>query len=209
VRPRRIFLVMRILVIGATGTIGRPLVAALQGRHDLVLASRQQAHEKVDLTDPASIRALYQRVGKLDAVVCVAGEAKFSPLASLTDDDFAFSLKSKLMGQVNIVRYGFDSVNDGGSFTLTSGVLASQPMIGSGAVSLVNSGVEGFGRSAALEAPRGIRVNIISPPWVTETLIAYKMDPAGGMPAADVARAYVDSVEGKQSGRVILPALTS
>jgi NAD(P)-dependent dehydrogenase (short-subunit alcohol dehydrogenase family) len=200
---------MRILIVGATGTIGRPLVAALQGRHELVLASRQQAHEKVDLSDPASIRALYKRVGKLDAVVSAAGEAKFSPLAKLTDDDFAFSLKSKLMGQVNLVRYGIDSVNDGGSFTLTSGVLASQPMIGSGAVSLVNSGIEGFTRAAALEAPRGIRVNIISPPWITETLIAFKMDPTGGMPAADVARAYVDSIEGKQSGHVISPKFVS
>ena len=181
----------------------------MQGRHELVLASRQQAHEKVDLSDPASIRALYKRVGKLDAVVSAAGEAKFSPLAKLTDDDFAFSLKSKLMGQVNLVRYGIDSVNDGGSFTLTSGVLASQPMIGSGAVSLVNSGIEGFTRAAALEAPRGIRVNIISPPWITETLIAFKMDPTGGMPAADVARAYVDSIEGKQSGHVISPKFVS
>ncbi|MBA2683099.1 MAG: short chain dehydrogenase, partial [Gemmatimonadota bacterium] len=200
---------MRILIIGATGTIGRPLVAALQGRHELVLASRQQAHEKVDLSDPDSIRALYKRIGRLDAVVSAAGEAKFSPLAMLSDDDFAFSLKSKLMGQVNLVRYGFDSVSDGGSFTLTSGVLASQPSIGSGAVSLVNSGVEGFGRSAALEAPRGIRVNIISPPWITETLIAFKMDPTGGMPAADVARAYVEAIEGKHSGSVISPKFVS
>jgi NAD(P)-dependent dehydrogenase (short-subunit alcohol dehydrogenase family) len=196
---------MRILIVGATGTIGRPLVAALQDRHDLVLASRHKAHEQVDISDPASIRALYKRVGKLDAVVSAAGDAKFAPLASLGDDDFAFSLKNKLMGQVNLVRHGFDAVNDGGSFTLTSGVLASQPMIGSGAVSLVNSGIEGFMRAAALEAPRKIRVNAVSPPWVTETLIAFKMDPSGGMPAADVAKAYVASIEGKQSGAVISP----
>jgi NAD(P)-dependent dehydrogenase (short-subunit alcohol dehydrogenase family) len=196
---------MRILIVGATGTIGRPLVAALQDRHDLVLASRHKAHEQVDISDPASIRALYKRLGKLDAVVSAAGDAKFAPLASLADDDFAFSLKNKLMGQVNLVRHGFDAVNDGGSFTITSGTLASQPMIGSGAVSLVNSGIEGFTRAAALEAPRKIRVNAVSPPWVTETLIAFKMDPSGGMPAADVAKAYVASIEGKQSGAVISP----
>lgn len=197
---------MRILIVGATGTIGRPLVAALEGKHELVLASRQKSHEQVDLADPASIRALYKRVGKLDAVVCAAGEARFKPFAQLSDDDFEFSMGSKLMGQVNLVRYGFDSVNDGGSFTLTSGILAQQPMIGSGAVSLVNSALEGFTRAAALEAPRKIRVNVVSPPWVTETLIAYKMDPKGGLPAADVARAYVASIEGKQSGVVISPS---
>jgi NAD(P)-dependent dehydrogenase (short-subunit alcohol dehydrogenase family) len=197
---------MHILIVGATGTIGRPLVAALEGKHELVLASRQKSHEQVDLADPASIRALYKRVGKLDAVVCAAGEARFKPFAQLSDDDFEFSMGSKLMGQVNLVRYGFDSVNDGGSFTLTSGILAQQPMIGSGVVSLVNSALEGFTRAAALEAPRKIRVNVVSPPWVTETLIAFKMDPKGGLPAADVARAYVASIEGKQNGVVISPS---
>ena len=138
-----------------------------------------------------------------------AGEARFSPFASLTDDDFAFNLKSKLMGQVNLLRYGLDCVRDGGSFTQTSGVLASQPMVGSGAISLVNAGLEGFTRAAALEAPRGTRVNIISPPWITETLIAFKMDPTGGMPAADVARAYVEAIEGKISGAVVSPMFLS
>ena len=198
---------MRILIVGATGTIGRPLVAALQGKHELVLASRQKAHEKVDIADPASIRALYKRVGKLDAVVSASGEAKFAPLATLTDEDFAFSIRSKLMGQVNLIRYGFDSVNDGGSFTITSGTLAREPMVGGAVASLLNGGLDSFTRAAALEAPRNIRVNVVSPPWVTETLIAFKMDPSIGIPAAEVARAYVESIEGKQTGAVISPGV--
>lgn len=109
------------------------------------------------------------------------------------------------MGQVNLVRYGFDSVNDGGSFTLTSGTLANEPMVGGAAPSLVNGALNSFTRAAALEAPRKIRVNVVAPPWATETLIAYKMDLAGGMPAEEVARAYVASVEGKQTGQVISP----
>jgi NAD(P)-dependent dehydrogenase (short-subunit alcohol dehydrogenase family) len=200
---------MRILIVGATGTIGRPLVAALQDRHELVLASRHKAHEHVDIADPASIRALYKRVGKLDAVVAVAGEAVFRPLAELTDEDFALSVRSKLMGQVNLVRYGFDSVNDGGSFTLTSGTLADEPMAGGAAASLVNGALNSFTRAAALEAPRKIRVNVVAPPWVTETLIALKMDASEGMPSVDVAPAYVESIEGKQTGQVIRPRLVS
>jgi NAD(P)-dependent dehydrogenase (short-subunit alcohol dehydrogenase family) len=200
---------MRILIVGATGTIGLPLVAELEGRHDLVLASRTKAHEQVDISDPSSIRALYKRVGKLDAVVSASGEAKFAPLATLTDDDFAFSLRSKLMGQVNLVRYGFDWVSDGGSFTITSGTLAREPMVGGAAASLLNGALDSFTRAAALEAPRGIRVNVVSPPWVTETLIAWKMDPAGGMPATEVARAYVESIEGRQSGAVLTPGATA
>ena len=109
------------------------------------------------------------------------------------------------MGQVNLIRYGFDSVNDGGSFTITSGTLAREPMVGGAVASLLNGGLDSFTRAAALEAPRNIRVNVVSPPWVTETLIELKMDPTIGLPAAEVARAYVDSIEGKQTGAVISP----
>jgi len=144
-------------------------------------------------------------VGRVDAVVSAAGDARFKPLAQLTDDDFAFSLDNKLMGQVNLVRYGIDSVNDGGSFTLTSGVLAQQPMPGSAAISLVNAGIEGFARAAALELPRGQRINVVSPPWVAETLAAMGQDPSNGLPASVVAKAYVRSIEGSETGSVISP----
>ena len=196
---------MRILLIGASGTIGQAIAAALKDRHDLVLASRQKSHEQVDITDPHSIRALYRRVGKLDAAVSAAGGAAWKPLADLTDTDFTMSLGYKLMGQINVVRYGIDSVRDGGSFTLTSGVLAQHPAPGSAAVTLVNSGVEAFARAAALELPRGLRVNVVSPPWVSETLRAMGRDPSGGLPADAVAKSYVACVEGRGTGQVIVP----
>ena len=200
---------MRILVIGATGTIGKEVVAALGKRHDIIAASQHKAHERVDIADPSSLRSLFQRVGKVDAIVSAAGNAAWKPLAELSDADFAFSLGHKLMGQVNLARLGFANVTDGGSITLTSGVLAQQPMVGSAAVSLVNAGLEGFTGAAALEAPRGIRVNIVSPPWVSETLKAMGQDPSSGLPAADVARAYVQSGEGSDRGRVISPRASS
>lgn len=157
------------------------------------------------MAEPESIRAMYAKLGTVDAVISAAGGAKMKPIGELTDDDFAFSMKYKLMGQVNLVRYGFDNVRDGGSFTITSGVLGMHPMPGSAAVSLVNMGLEGFMRAAALEAPRGIRVNVVSPPWVTETLIAYNMDPSIGLPAAVVAKSYVESVTGSATSTVIIP----
>ncbi len=197
---------MRILVVGASGTIGRAVVSALSAGNEVITASRNSKDAPVDMADPASIQALYRRVGKVDAVVSAAGQAKFAPLANLSDADFRFCLDKKLMGQVNLVRFGFASMNDGGSFTLTSGVLSRSPMPGSGAISLVNAGLEGFARAAALEAPRGIRVNVVSPPWVKETLIALKMDPSIGLPADVVARAYVRSVTGKESGATLEPA---
>jgi NAD(P)-dependent dehydrogenase (short-subunit alcohol dehydrogenase family) len=195
---------MRILLIGATGIIGRAVAASLS-KHDLILASHHKAPEKVDIADPASLRALLTRVGQVDAIVSAAGSAAWKPLGELSDADFDFSLRNKLMGQVNIARFGFASVKDGGSITLTSGYLAQNPVVGSAAVSLVNSGLEGFARAAALEAPRNIRVNVVSPPWVSETLQAMGQDPKGGLPASVVAKSYVASVEGKDTGKIIAP----
>jgi len=196
---------MRILLIGATGTIGKAIAVALGPRHEVLLASRQQAPLHVDIADPESIQRLYAKAGTVGAVIGAAGQARFKPLDDLVDADFRFSLDNKLMGQVNLVRYGLGAVADHGSITITSGILAQRPSRGSGAVSLVNAGLEGFVRAAALEAPRGIRINVVSPPWVTETLQALGMPLQGGLPAATVAQAYVRSVEGTETGQVISP----
>ena len=196
---------MRILVIGATGTIGKEVVAALSNGNEIIGVSHKSTPITVDMANIDSIRKMYASVGKVDAVISAAGNAAFKPLLELSDDDFLFSLQNKLMGQVNVVRYGWENVRDRGSFTLTSGVLAQKPMQGSGAVSLVNSALEGFGRAAANEAPRGIRVNVVSPPWVTETLIKYRMDPSIGLPAKTVAQAYVRAVSGNANGEVLSP----
>jgi len=198
---------MKIVVIGATGTIGAPVVEALAARHEVIRASRH-GRPAIDIDDPASIAAFYRElgVGSVDAVVCAAGAGRFRPLEELTDEDFAFSFASKLMGQINVVRRGIPHLRDNGSFTLTSGVLAQKPAPGSGAIAPVNAAVEAFARAAALELPRGLRINVVSPPWVRETLQKLGRDPAGGLPAADVARAYVAAVEGRQNGAVIDPA---
>lgn len=196
---------MKVIVIGATGTIGSAVVSAISQRHEVLQASHSRSPLKIDLSQKDSIIAMFRAAGRVDAVVCAAGLAQFATLAQLSDEDFELGLRSKLMGQVNVVRLGMEFVNDGGSFTITSGILARTPMPGSAAISLVNAGLEGFMRAAALEAPRGIRVNAVSPPWVQETLKKLGMDPSIGLPAAEVARAYVRSLEGKETGIVIEP----
>ena len=194
---------MRVLVIGATGTIGTAVTRALQPAHEVLPASHSKADFTVDLGDAESIRDLFSRCGRVDAVVSAAGQAPFRPLLELSDADFALALGNKLMGQVNLVRLGVQAVTDGGSFTLTSGILSRQPMAGGAAISLVNAGLEGFVRGAALELPRGIRINAVAPGWVRETLVAMKMDPSSGAPAALVAEAYVRCVEGAMTGQVV------
>jgi NAD(P)-dependent dehydrogenase (short-subunit alcohol dehydrogenase family) len=194
---------MRILVVGATGLIGTPVARALEVNHEVLRASLKGSELQVDLANPESIRNLYAKVGKVDAVVSVAGQAVFRPLSALSDADFELGLNNKLMGQINLVRLGIESLKDGGSFTLTSGQLSRWPAPGSVAVSVVNAGVEAFARAAALELPRGLRINAVAPGWVRETLLALKMDPAPGVPAIEVAQTYVKAVEGKMTGQTI------
>jgi NAD(P)-dependent dehydrogenase (short-subunit alcohol dehydrogenase family) len=195
--------VMKIIVIGATGTIGAAIVRALRPRHDVIEASRRGPH-KADIQDARTIAALLDQ-HRPGAVICAAGGAAWKPLADLTDADFESSLHDKLMGQVNVIRTALTRLPDASSVVVTSGVLAQQPMANAAAVSLVNAGLEGFVRVAALEAPRGIRVNVVSPPWVAETLKAMGQDPKHGMPADTVAKAYVAAVEGAMKGETIRP----
>ena len=194
---------MKVIVVGATGTIGRAVVQALGNRHEVVPVSLSKSVIKVDIADKASINRMFQATGRVDAVISAAGLAKFGPMNSLTDADFALCLENKLMGQVNLVRIGIDHINEHGSITLTSGILSRRPMKGSTAISLVNAALEGFGRAAALEMPRDIRVNIVSPNWVVDTLKAFNMDPSAGTPVEVVAQAYVTALEGSMNGTVL------
>jgi len=194
---------MKVVVIGGNGTIGTKVADALAKKgHEVVRASRT-SEAPVDIERPETIRALFSKTKSIDAVVVCAGGGGWGPLEKLTDEDFAFSLRSKLMGQVNLIRIAKDFVKDNGSITVTSGILSTQPQPGSAAVSLINSGLEGFVRAASLEMPRGVRVNVVSPPWVKESLRAMKMDDSHGLAAADVAKAYVAAVEGIANGQVL------
>ncbi len=196
---------MKIIVIGATGIIGAKVADALSAKkHEVIRASRN-GDIKVNLDDSATIRALFERVNDVDALVSCAGNAAFKPFSQLTDADYQLGLRSKLMGQVSAARIASEHLRDGGSITLTTGVLAMHPIRGSASVSLVNAGLEGFVRAAALEIARRLRINAVSPPWVKETLVKLGMDPAPGLSAADVAKAYVAAVEGSQQGAILDP----
>jgi NAD(P)-dependent dehydrogenase (short-subunit alcohol dehydrogenase family) len=194
---------VRVIVVGATGTIGKEVVKALAARgHDVVGASRT-GKVKVDLQDTDSIDRLFIDNGPFDAAISCAGNAAFKPLTELTVADFEVGLRSKLMGQVNLARIGARHVREGGSITLTSGVLATRPMTGGSAVSLVNAAIDAFVRAADFESPRGVRFNSVSPGWITETLVTLGMDPAPGLSAAHCAKFYVAIVEGSQRGQVV------
>jgi NAD(P)-dependent dehydrogenase (short-subunit alcohol dehydrogenase family) len=191
---------VKAIVVGGTGVVGNAVVEALRPRHDVIAASRSGEH-RVDVADPRSISALLASVGDVDAVVCCAASAPLTPLA---DDAFVANLEAKLVGQVQLVRHAIAHLRDGGSVTLTSGRIP-EATPGSAGGALVNAGLEAFVEAAAVELPRRLRVNVVSPGWVYESLVQLGMDPAGGIPASRVAQAYVEAVEGEMTGQTLVP----
>ena len=194
---------MKILVIGATGTIGKAVADRLSAKHNIVRAGYRDGDVTLDLGSKASIEAMFAKVGGLDAVISTAGVANFGPFNELDDDAFDLALANKLMGQINLVRVGQNHLNEGGSFTLTAGILSREPMPGSVVISMANGALESFSRAAALELPQKLRENTISPAFVKETMVAMGMDPAPGLSAADTAKAYEVAVEGDLNGATL------
>lgn len=193
---------MKVLVIGATGLLGTAAAAALADRHEVIEASRN-GEVQVDLANTESIAKMFETVGKVDAVVACTGVVPFKPLAELTGEDFQAGVADKVLGQVNLVLLGTPYLNDGGSFTLTTGVLAREPINTGVAASLANGALESFVMAAAAELPRGIRINAVSPS-VLEDATGYH-DYFPGFPkisSEEVGQAYVKSVDGIQNGRV-------
>lgn len=195
---------MKVIVIGASGTIGRAVVEQLGARHDVIRVGKTGGEYQVDITDMVSVRSLFERVGKADAVVVAAGNVHFGPLSDMTPALFSIGLQDKLMGQVNVALAAGQYLNDAGSITLTSGILSDEPIRFGINATAVNAAVEGFARAAALELPRGLRINVVNPSVLQESMETYGPYFSGfePVPAHRAALAYVKSVDGLQTGKV-------
>jgi NAD(P)-dependent dehydrogenase (short-subunit alcohol dehydrogenase family) len=193
----------RVLLVGGSGTLGRAVAAELAQRHEVIGASRSSGAHRVDITDRASIAKLLADVGTLDAIVCTAGAVHFGPLDAMTDELYSIGLRDKLMGQVNLALLGREHLRDGGSITLISGILAEQPIRAGSSASMVNGALESFVRAAAIELPRGLRINAVSPNVFAESMPGYAPFFRGfeAIPVARAALAFSRSVEGAQTGQ--------
>ncbi len=193
---------MRVLLIGGTGHVGSAANAALRERNTVTVATRT-GDLAVDIMDPQSIEAALERTGMVDAVVVCVGSVPYKPLEDLTREDFLAGVANKVMGQIEVVQRGTRYVADGGSFTLTTGVLAREPIATGVAASVANGAVEAFVMAAAVELPRGIRINAVSPTVLEEATGYHSFFPGFPQaPSSAVGQAYVRSVEGLQTGRV-------
>ena len=196
---------MKLLVIGGNGTIGKKVVAHFSKTHEIIIAGRTSGDVTVDIADSGSIKAMFESVGIIDAILCIAGEAKWAPFNSLTEDDYDIGLRSKLMGQVNLVRIGQDYLNTGGSFTLTTGILADYPVVMTTSAAMVNGGIHSFVKAAALELKNELRINVVSSGLVEDAVEKYEDYFPGHnpIPMKKVINGYVKSVEGKGTGEII------
>jgi NAD(P)-dependent dehydrogenase (short-subunit alcohol dehydrogenase family) len=195
---------MKIIIVGATGTIGKHVVKALEekGEHTLVKVGSKSGDLQVNIGDPGSIKSMFEKIGAFDALVCAAGEGHFGPFAKLTDAEFRITVDSKLMGQVNLVLVGQHHINPKGSFTLTSGTMGDDPVLYGASVSSVNAALDGFVRGAAIELGNGVRINSVAPGVVEDSPGYFPFFPGHiPVPMHKVAQAYVKSVLGFATGK--------
>lgn len=195
---------MRILIIGGTGTLGQAVVNELSPRHEMIIAAHKHGDFRVDIADVNSIEKMYKKTGKIDAVISTTGQVHFAPLSKMNSTLYSIGLNNKLMGQVNLIIVGLNYINDGGSFTLTSGIINRDPIRTGSSAAMVNGAIDSFVKAAAIELPRGIRINAVSPTVLVESMDKYADFFHGFLPvpAAEAALGYAKSVEGSQTGQV-------
>lgn len=195
---------MKIIVVGGSGTLGSAIVKELSPRHEILIVGRTGGDFQCDITSETSIQKMYELVGSFDALICAAGNVVFEELGRMNQQKYEMGLKDKLMGQVNLVLLGSRLIRDKGSFTLTSGIINRDPIRTGSSASMVNGAIESFVRAAAIELPRGIRINAVSPTVLAESMDEYAPYFRGfvPVPAARAALGFSKSVEGLQTGQV-------
>jgi len=196
---------MKILIIGGNGTIGKRVVEHFKQENEVLIAGRTSGDLKVDIADSQSIKAMFENSGKLDAIICVAGEAKWDDFDKLSEEDYYIGIKSKLMGQVNLVRIGQHYLNPKGSITLSTGILADDPVVKTTSAAMVNGGIHSFVKAVALEIENGIRINVVSSGMVEDAYDKYKDYFPGHnpIPMKKMVNGFVRSVKGKGNGEII------
>ena len=196
---------MKILIVGGNGTIGKKVSKHFSKKHEVIIAGRNSGDITVDIADSESIKSMFEKIGKVDAVVCAAGEAKWAEFASMTEEDFYVGLKSKLMGQVNLVRIGKDYVNLGGSFTLSTGILADHPVALTTSAAMVGGAIHSFVKAVSLELDNNIRINVVSSGLVEDAVDIYEDYFPGHnpIPMTKVVNGFVKSVQGSGNGEII------
>lgn len=182
---------MKILIIGASGAIGKIITPTLKQKNEVITAGRNSGTIQVDLSSSESIRKMFNEVKNIDAIICIAGDSHTGDIATLTEENLYLGIRNKLVGQANLVLIGQNYLNDNGSFTLTSGKMGDKPAKNAAGKAIVNGGINSFVMAASLEMPRGLRINVVSPSKISD------------IPENDLINGYLKSIEGETNGEII------
>mgnify|MGYP000553007221 CR=1 FL=1 len=197
---------MKIIIVGATGTMGTYLSSAFENEHEIIRAASEGGDFQVDITSPEAIEKFFQTVGPFDALISTAGPTFVGPWKKLDDTTFRKGVEGKMMGQINLVLIGQHYINPKGSFTLITGALTEEPQINFANASAANGAVEGFIRGAAIELENGIRINAVSPTVIENSPHYFPYFP-GEIPTTmkQLEFMFRKSVFGAVTGHVIKP----
>jgi len=197
---------MKIVIVGASGTMGTYLSNAFEKEHEVIRADRNNSDVQVDITSPEAIEKMYKKIGAFDALICTAGPTYVGPWKNLNEETFRVGVEGKMMGQINLVLIGKHYINQKVSFTLITGALTHEPQKNFANASAANSAVEGFVRGAAIELENGIRINAVSPTVIEASPQYFPFFP-GEIPVTmkQLEFGFRKSVFGASTGQVIKP----
>ncbi|AJQ96600.1 short chain dehydrogenase [Gynuella sunshinyii] len=190
---------MKIVIIGATGTIGNAVCTRLTEHHHVIKASRS-SELIVDLKQPETLHNIFDQHPDVDAILCTAGRSAFGQLDSLTDEEINLGIDNKLQGQIQLVRIARRKMKEGGVIVLTTGMLAQNPNPLSSMATMINRGIEGFVEAASLDMPNMQKLHAVSPPMAKET--AEKLGWQGGIPAKEIAKLYEEALTSTHQGKI-------
>ena len=196
---------MRVLIIGAGGTIGKKLTPRLRKNHDVITAGRSSGDVNVDISSQESIKRMFDKLPKVDACICIAASGPMDDFATITEDQLKTDMQAKLFGQINLVLIGQHYLNDNGCFTLTSGVFADVPYKGVTGGALTSGALHSFTLSASVQLPRNLRINVVSPGMAEDSAAAYAQNFPGlaVVPMESITDAYELTVEQEINGQIL------
>lgn len=193
---------MKILVVGGTGIIGNALVDLLRKEHEVIAIGKTKGDYQLDIEDPSAIQNMFEDFKDIDGMISTTGMAGVAPLNQLSNADFSLAVNNKLMGQINLLREGLKHIKEGGFITLTTGAASHTPFPGGAAITMACTGLEGFVKAVEVEKQNNIRVNVVRPAMVTESMELYKLDVPYSISAYDTARIYKAVMELPESGQM-------
>ena len=197
---------MKVIVIGGGGAVGRPIVDALKDNNEVIVVGRSSGDVRADIENVEGIRSMFEQTGNVDAVVSAVGHGHFGPVSEMSGEQWMKGILYKALPQVNVVLEGMSHVNDGGSFTLTSGVLNRDPIAGGACGAAANGAIDSFVLGASVEMPRGIRINSVSAALLENSTERFDGFFPGHIPVSldKVGMAYKKCVEGVINGQRVI-----